>query len=274
MFVVRVELTDVITDLEGIQGVILSQTQADTILGWLGEQRVTRYSSSRRAIQQLQILGTEKLELLYRASRDGWSSTDFHSKCDNHRHTVTVIKCTGGNVFGGYTDVPWTSSHECDAYQSSSNAFIFALQYPSGVAPVKMPLLQYQYGRAICRYQYYGPTFGGGHDILIADNANSNSNSRTNIFSYQLPAGQNPQTFFTGANHFTTAEIEVFRVNTGKNKKINNLVQAGQAAGQAKMTSLPTGGGGGGGGAAPAAAAPSAATAPSDKTKATEPKEE
>jgi hypothetical protein len=255
-----------------MQGVILSQTQADTILGWLGEQRDTRYSSSRRAIQQLQLLGTEKLELLYRASRDGWSSTDFHSKCDNHRHTVTVIKCTGGNVFGGYTDVPWTSSHECDAYQPSSNAFIFALQYPSGVAPVKMPLLQYQYGRAIYRYQHYGPTFGGGHDILIADNANINSNSRTNIFSYQLPAGQNPQTFFTGANHFTAAEIEVFRVTTGKNKKINDLVETGQT----KMTSVPTGGGGGDGVAAPAAAAPAAATptAPAAKTKAPEPKEE
>jgi len=48
-----------------------------------------------------------KLELLYRASRDGWRGQDFHSRCDNKGATVTVIKCTGGFVFGGYADRPW-----------------------------------------------------------------------------------------------------------------------------------------------------------------------
>jgi hypothetical protein len=48
-----------------------------------------------------------KLELLYRASRDGWQGQDFHSRCDNKGATVTVIECTGGFVFGGYADVSW-----------------------------------------------------------------------------------------------------------------------------------------------------------------------
>ncbi len=50
---------------------------------------------------------TLKLELVYRASRDGWCATDFHSKCDNNGATVTVIKSTGGYVLGGYADLPW-----------------------------------------------------------------------------------------------------------------------------------------------------------------------
>ena len=55
--------------------------------------------------------GTQvKLQLLYRASRDGWQCQDFHSSCDNMGATVTGIKCTGGFVFGGHADAPWHSS--------------------------------------------------------------------------------------------------------------------------------------------------------------------
>jgi hypothetical protein len=183
------------------QSVILSWLQADTILGWLGKQT--------------------KLELLYRASRDGWrapfvshfsydrqSPSDFHRKCDNQGATVTVIKSTGGYVFGGYADLPWASSGQ---YLSSLNAFLFALQYPSGVAPVKMPVLHPQH--AIFDFCSFGPKFGNS-DIFVNDNANSNTTSSTNISSYQLPAGQNAQTFFTGAHKFQAEEIEVFRVTS------------------------------------------------------------
>ncbi len=154
---------------------------------------------------------TLKLELLYRASRDGWRATDFHLKCDNQGATVTVIKSTGGYVFGGYADLPWASSGQ---YRSSSNAFLFALKYPSGVAPVKMPLPKTEQHVQFAMYDHSsnGPTFGGGHDMHVADNANSYSTSYTNILSYELPPGQNAQTFLTGARNFQAAEIEVFRV--------------------------------------------------------------
>lgn len=38
------------------------------------------------------------LELLYRASRDGWKGADFHRTCDNKGATLTIIKDVGGNV--------------------------------------------------------------------------------------------------------------------------------------------------------------------------------
>ena len=171
---------------------ILSRQQAHTILWWLEKQT--------------------KLELLYRASRDGWRATDFHSKCDNKGATVTVIKSTGGSVFGGYADVAWASSGQ---WLPSSNAFPFALQYPSGVAPVKMPLTQAPHPNAIHDHSSHGPTFGNGHDIHVADNANSNTNSYTNVGpAYQLPAGQDARCFLTGTGNFQTAEIEVFRVTS------------------------------------------------------------
>jgi hypothetical protein len=183
--------------LECTPSVVLSPQQAWQIRDWLAEQSGTQDKH------------TLKLELLYRASRDGWRATDFHSKCDKKAPTVTVIKSTGGYVFGGYTGNVWVSFGQ---YLPSSDAFLFALQYPSGAAPVKMPVLNVQY--ATYDHSSCGPTFGGpGHDIHVADNANSNSTSSTNVgVSYELPAGQNAQTFLTGAHNFQAAEIEVFRV--------------------------------------------------------------
>ena len=48
--------------------------------------------------------------LLFRASRDGFAASAFHSKCDNKGPTVTVVK-SGTNIFGGFTEKPWTSPH-------------------------------------------------------------------------------------------------------------------------------------------------------------------
>ena len=45
--------------------------------------------------------------LLFQASRDGFSASAFHLKCDNKGPTVTVVK-SGANIFGGFTETPWT----------------------------------------------------------------------------------------------------------------------------------------------------------------------
>ena len=44
--------------------------------------------------------------LIYRASRDGWDSSNFHALCDNKGPTVTVVK-SGDYIFGGYTEQSW-----------------------------------------------------------------------------------------------------------------------------------------------------------------------
>ena len=48
--------------------------------------------------------------LLFRASRDGFAASAFHSKCDNKGPTVTVVK-SGANIFGGFTEKEWTSAN-------------------------------------------------------------------------------------------------------------------------------------------------------------------
>ena len=48
--------------------------------------------------------------LLFRASRDGFATETFHSKCDNKGPTVTVVQ-SGANIFGGFTEIPWKSKN-------------------------------------------------------------------------------------------------------------------------------------------------------------------
>ena len=148
-----------------------------------------------------------KLELLYRASRDGFQAQDFHSRCDGKGATITVIKCSGGFVFGGYADVPWHSHGE---YTHSSQAFLFSLHSPSGVGPVKLQLVQDHECAMYCDASY-GPTFGSGHDIHVADGADGNTNSATNLGStYQLPAGQSATTFFTARYSHLSFTLRVY----------------------------------------------------------------
>ena len=46
--------------------------------------------------------------LLFRASRDGFAASAFHSKCDDKGPTITVVT-SGANIFGGFTEKSWTS---------------------------------------------------------------------------------------------------------------------------------------------------------------------
>jgi hypothetical protein len=67
----------------------------------------------------------DKWTLLYRATRDGFDSDDFHSKCDGHSNTLTIVKAKHSEfIFGGYTTVSWDDS---SGDKSDPNAFIFSL---------------------------------------------------------------------------------------------------------------------------------------------------
>jgi hypothetical protein len=50
--------------------------------------------------------GGKRFTLLWRGSRDGFSARDFHSLCDGHAPTLTLIQDTEGNIF---VAVEWDS---------------------------------------------------------------------------------------------------------------------------------------------------------------------
>jgi hypothetical protein len=63
-------------------------------------------------------------KLLYRASRDGWQSTDFHRLCDEKGPTVVIVKVSNGRLCGGYCSIGWKSSVE---WQNDNKSFVFSL---------------------------------------------------------------------------------------------------------------------------------------------------
>jgi BTB/POZ domain-containing protein KCTD9 len=68
-----------------------------------------------------------KLNLLYKAKRDGFKGSDFHSRCDNKGPTICVIKSEHGKTFGGYTNLNWDEKGYLTAGEGKS--FIFQLDY-------------------------------------------------------------------------------------------------------------------------------------------------
>ncbi|XP_068673418.1 uncharacterized protein [Montipora foliosa] len=151
----------------------------------------------------------------WRAKTDGWAASTFHGNCDGKGPTVTIIK-VGSYIFGGYTDVSWSSS--C-AYASSNKSLIYSLYNINGYAPVKLQVKSGWQSRAIYRCSGYGPTFGGGHDINIVNNAASNRISNTFCgWSYPLPPGYystlSSCRFYAGSNRFTPTDVEVFYEKT------------------------------------------------------------
>jgi hypothetical protein len=106
----------------------------------------------------------KKWRLIYRASRDGYYSKDFHKHCDKKGETVTLIKGQKGTLFGGYTPIPWTSDR---GWHFDARTFLFSLRNLAGNKPLKMPHISEQQLQYSSTYHEisYGPCFGGGCDI-------------------------------------------------------------------------------------------------------------
>ena len=114
-------------------------------------------------------------------------------------------------------------------YRYDSSAFLFSLVNKPGWQPLKLDQTgQYSH----YRYSIYscssdGPTFGGGHDIKIANNAASNTNSDSNLgHTYSPPPGNSygssfSQSFLGGSGYFQPDEVEVFYETTWRNHGVN-----------------------------------------------------
>lgn len=173
--------------------VILSSSQGQTLMSWL--KNTSGFPKTNE-------------QLLYRASRNGWATSNFHSCCDNKGPTVIVIK-SGNYIFGGYAEQSWDGDN---SYKRAQNSFLFSLVNPSGLSPTKMALRSGQERYAMYCNANSGPTFGGGsyYDLYICNAPNSN-NCSTYLYNYQCPSGQPCHTFLTGGQNFTVSEMEVFR---------------------------------------------------------------
>jgi hypothetical protein len=152
----------------------------------------------------------QKWKLIYRATRDGFGSADFHSKCDSYQNSLVIIKSTNGNVFGGYTKQNW--SGDC-VFKADPNAFLFSFINQHNK---KIVMKCTHHSKAIDAYCAYGPSFGADeHDLHICDNSNAKKLSYSDLgYSYNHPnyayESNEARSFLAGSFYFLTTEIEVY----------------------------------------------------------------
>ncbi len=151
------------------------------------------------------------MELIYRASKDGGTSNDFHNKCDNKGPTICLYKNEKGNIFGGYASISW-DKNVCN-YRSAPDSFIFTLTNIHNIQPTKFPnSIHQQY--SLYFSNGYGPTFGGGHDICINSDFMNATHYANFPHSYQDNLGKRYSIFCGQQNNynFKLKELEVFKL--------------------------------------------------------------
>jgi hypothetical protein len=178
----------------------------------LFDSKIVNVNMHRQLVQVCEFPVETKWQLLYRGSEHGFLGQNFHSRCDKHANTLTVIKSENGNIFGGYTEQLWdsTSGHRAD-----KNAFLFSL-VNKDKQPIKMKIKEPSY--AIYCHSKFGPTFGHTHcDLIIKDNSNVRACNSSVDFGQTYPhptyahGSNEAKSFLAGSAKFQVAEIEVFR---------------------------------------------------------------
>ena len=169
-------------------------------------------SQKLEELLRIKDLNGRKWSLLYQGSRDGFRTYNFNSHCDDKPNTLIILKSTSGNVFGGFTRAQWNST---GLWQFDKSAFIFSLVNNEN----KSILFENKSNKkdSIYTKEYFCIKFGGGYDIFISDNSNSNTNSFSNLgYTYTHPeypfGSEKAKTILAGTHYFQVEEIEVFQM--------------------------------------------------------------
>ena len=146
--------------------------------------------------------------LLYKASRDGWFSNVFHSKCDDKAPTLVLVKSELGHIFGGFNKKPWGNKLVTPANKGfihDPDAFLFSLTDGQGRPPFILKLQNAK--AAILNDNRAGPCYGGGPDIKLCLDEQV---VQCNPHSYSIPTGHRQDTFLAGHTVARVDEVEVY----------------------------------------------------------------
>jgi hypothetical protein len=64
------------------------------------------------------------LQLLFRATRDGFDNSKFHSLCDNKGPLLVIIKTQKDLLIGGFCSISWKNS---GGWQTDHQSLIFSI---------------------------------------------------------------------------------------------------------------------------------------------------
>ena len=139
--------------------------------------------------------------LLFRASRDGFSSTNFHTYCNGHAPIYIVIRASTGYIATAYTQVAYNNNESYMTIPTNTN-WLNNLWNGSSTSTNKYFNTN---TTGIYDGPGHGPTFGGGHDMYLPNPMN-NGSAYSNPSSYSIPS----QSTLFGSYNFTPTDIEVY----------------------------------------------------------------
>ena len=140
-------------------------------------------------------------DLIYKATRDGDKSENFHSKCDSVENTLVIIKTTLGKIFGGFTTKLW--NHKAN-YTNDPLAFAFSINNQK-----IYNILDNKKGEfAIYPHNSYGPCFGQGTDFGLYSGC---TGRKDNWCSSQKTFNYNGE-HLNGTSNFQVLDYEVYHV--------------------------------------------------------------
>ena len=137
---------------------------------------------------------------IYKATRDGGTGKDFHSRCDNKGPTLTLIESKNNNIFGGYISISWESPTSWTYKGGDDNAFIFSINNTK-----KYPIQDKS--KVIYNSPNHGPDFGSNDIYLVQTNFLNNSDNKCYSFSYKASPNE-----IAGGELFEVKELEVYTV--------------------------------------------------------------
>ncbi|MEO8027947.1 MAG: PEP_CTERM-anchored TLD domain-containing protein [Bryobacteraceae bacterium] len=169
-------------------GVLLDQAGADQLAAWLGE-------------------GDLVLTNVFSSGPVANGSTAFHAASDNLGRTFVLIETDLGLV-GGYDPQSWGGFYNITIPDAERTAFIFnlstAVKEAQVLGPSNSNAGQYQ----TVNGNAYGPVFGLGYDLGVADGSLTSGDALT----YSYGAGYNTPNIFGVA--FTRTQFSVVRIET------------------------------------------------------------
>ena len=172
--------------------------------------------SRRESLELINLCGfslKDKWKLIYRGNVHGFSSKDFHEKCDPFKRTLIIVESTHSNIFGGFTNATW------DGYKwkFDLDSFIFSLVNRQN-KPIKIKYDNVSSpNTSIMSNPSMGPQFGNSFALRIANNPNVNQLSDSNLGNnFKHPQydydSDEAKCFLAGSPNFQVREIEVYHL--------------------------------------------------------------
>jgi hypothetical protein len=189
--------------------------------------------NERERLGLVQICKAKTGDLIYRATRDGFSAENFHQKCASRNNILLIIKTNTDHIFGGYISIR-LNEIPAGITGEDMNAYIFSLRRGDVSETHLMKIKRPRFAITFNTHDFLG--FGSvdnlnfdqklpmNFDIFLArypnkKELNTSGKNHCNIGrSYEMPDGfdkysTNARSFLAGYyDDWLTNEIEVYQL--------------------------------------------------------------